>query len=323
MKNIIKSLFVCVFVSAVMTSCAENENIIDQVIEGTVVGGGSLRTITPITSPTIQLGNATARFAVNIEIQDKNNGADTEKIEVYAAFKDNSTANGSNPRAELLLKTIASSEFLLGTRGLLQTTVSATIAELKTRLNLTDAQFTGGDQFTIRLVTFLKDGRTFTNTNSNSVIVGGSYFNSPFLYNVNVVCPISENLAGTHTYVSTNMRRGPSAAGVACGGTVTGTVTWTATDTPGVYRTSDHSFGMFGGSCWGDNPATSATARVTWFCKSLIASGGDQYGDSYTYTITSATASAITLNWISTYNDRGTVVLTRQGGAPWPAIFIQ
>lgn len=321
MKNIIARFVICFFTLSTLFSCAENDNIVDQVIEGTVIGGGSLRTITPITSSTIILGSPTARFAVNLEVQDKNNGADTEKIDVFASFKDNSTTNGANPRTELLLKTIPSSAFVPGTRGLLQATVIATIAELKARLNLTDAQFTGGDQFVIRLVTVLKDGRTFTNTNSNSVIVGGSYFSSPFLYNVNVVCPITENLAGTHTYVSTNMRRGPSAAGVACGGTVTGSVTWTATATPGVYSTSDHSFGMFGSSCWGDTPATSSTARVTWFCKNLIASGGDQYGDTYTYTITASSGSTITLNWISTYNDRGTVVITRQGGAAWPTIF--
>jgi hypothetical protein len=55
------------------------------------------------------------------------------------------------------------------------------------------------------------------------------------LYNANVVCPITESLAGTHTFVTSNMK----AAGVACGTTVTGSVVFGATATPGVYTISD------------------------------------------------------------------------------------
>jgi hypothetical protein len=84
------------------------------------------------------------------------------------------------------------------------------------------------------------------------------------LYNANVVCPITESLAGTHTFVTSNMK----AAGVACGTTVTGSVVFGAT-APGVYTISDLSLGMFGSSCYGDNPAFSASSRVTWFCNNL------------------------------------------------------
>jgi hypothetical protein len=58
------------------------------------------------------------------------------------------------------------------------------------------------------------------------------------------------------------------AAGVACGTTVTGSVVFGAT-APGVYTISDLSLGMFGSSCYGDNPAFSASSRVTWFCNNL------------------------------------------------------
>jgi hypothetical protein len=64
-------------------------------------------------------------------------------------------------------------------------------------------------------------------------------------------------------------------------GTVTGTVTFGAT-TPGVYTTTDLGFGQFGSTCWGDSPATSAGARVRWFCNNLVTGGGDQYGDTHT-----------------------------------------
>jgi hypothetical protein len=74
---------------------------------------------------------------------------------------------------------------------------------------------------------------------------------------------------------------------------------------------------MFGSSCYGDNPAFSASSKWLGFV-TTVASGTDQYGDSYTYTITSA-GPTITLNWRSTYNDSGTTTITRQGGANWPA----
>lgn len=317
MKKIINSLCVLIF-SIFLISCSEGENPIDYVLENTTNGGGSLRTI-KVDNPSIAVGDPNAKFQVTLEVQDKNKGQDTERIDVYIKFTDNSTGNGSNPKTEVLLKSIPASAFTVGTRELPFAVVSVTIAELKAKFGLTDPQYTGGDQFVIRLAIVLKDGRTFSRANSNANIVGGAYFSSPFQYNANVVCPITESLAGTHTFTTSNMK----AAGIACGSSVSGTVVFGSTATPGVYTISDLSFGMFGSSCYGDSPAFSASSKVTWFCNNLIASGTDQYGDSYTYTITAASGPTITLNWRSTYNDSGTTVLTRQGGANWPAIFMR
>lgn len=317
MKKIINSLSVLILTVSLF-SCSEGDNPIDYVLDNTVIGGGTLRTVN-VDNPSIALGDVNAKFQVTLEVQDKNNGKDTDKIDVYVSFKDNSTANGSNPKAETLLKSIPSSAFTSGVRELPYAIVAVTVSELKTKLGLTDLQFTGADQFVIRLVQVLKDGRTFTRANSNTNIIGGAYFASPFQYNANVVCPISENLAGRHTFVTSNMKAG--SAGTPCGTTVTGTVIFGATATPGVYTISDLSFGQFGSVCWSDNPAFSSSSRVTWFCNNLVASGVDQYGDEFTYTITAAAGNRITLNWRSTYNDSGTTVLTREGGANWPNIF--
>jgi len=313
----------CLFIaSAFYVSCSESDNVADQVLDNTVYGGGNLRTVTPITSPNIQLGNATANFSVNVEVQDLQNGQGTEKIDVYVSFIDNNPADGNNTKVEGFLKSIPASAFVPGTRELPHATIAVTLNEFKTRLVLTNAQFTGGDQFRVRLAQVLKDGRVFTNTNAAPPILGGAYFNSPFLYNANVVCPITESLAGVHSYSSTNMRRGTGTApGSLCAGVRTGTVTWTALPLAGDYSTNDYSFGMFA-YCWGDSPATSAGARLTWFCNKLVAKGTDQYGDAYTYTLTSAAVggTTITLNWINTYFDSGTTTITRAGGANWPAI---
>lgn len=317
MKKIINSLSVLILAVSLF-ACSEGDNPIDYVLDNTTNGGGALRTVKVI-SPSISLGDAAGKFQVSLEVQDKNNGQDTDKIEVYVSFKDNSTANGSNPKPEALLKSIPASSFVAGTRELPFADVTVTITELQTKLGLTASQYTGGDQFIIRLAQVLKDGRVFTRANSNSNVVGGAYFASPFQYSVNVVCPITESLAGKHTYVTTNMKRGQ--AGTPCGSTVTGTVTFGETTTPGVYSITDMSFGLQESVCWNDDPGYSESSIVTWFCNNLVSGGVDKYGDSYTYTITSCSGNQMTISWKNTYNDSATTVLTREGGANWPAIF--
>jgi hypothetical protein len=317
MKKIFKLLSV-VLLTVVVFSCTEGDNPVDTVLNGTVIGGGSLRTIT-IVSPTIALGDPAGKFQVTLEVQDAQNGAATDKIDVYASFKDNNAADGNNTKAEKIVKSIPSTAFVAGTREMPFANVTVTTAELKTILGLTDSQFTGGDQFVIRLASVLKDGRVFTRANANSTVIGGAYFSSPFQYNANVVCPITESLAGTHTYVTSNMKAGT--AGTPCGSTVSGSVVFGATATSGVYSISDMSFGLQGSVCWNDDPAYSASSSVTWFCNNLVSGGVDKYGDSYIYTITSCSGSKMTINWKNSYNDSGTTVLTRQGGANWPTIF--
>jgi hypothetical protein len=316
MKKIFKSLSILIL-TVLVFSCTEGDNPIDTVLND-VTSGAALRTV-QIASPAIALGDPTGKFEVKLEVQDAQNGAATDKIDVYASFKDNNIADGNNTKVEKIIKSIPSTSFVAGTRELPFANVVVTTAELKTTLGLTDSQFTGGDQFVIRLAQVLKDGRVFTRANSNSNVVGGAYFSSPFQYNANVVCPITESLAGTHTYVTSNMKAGT--AGTPCGSTVSGSVVFGATATAGVYTISDMSFGLQGSVCWSDDPAYSASSRVTWFCSNLVSSGVDKYGDSYTYRITSCAGNRMTITWVNTYNDSATTVLTRAGGANWPAIF--
>jgi hypothetical protein len=64
-------------------------------------------------------------------------------------------------------------------------------------------------------------------------------------------------------------------------GTVTGTVTFGYSNTGVLLQRILDGFGHLD-RLWGDSPATSAGARVRWFCN-LVTGGGDQYGDTYTY----------------------------------------
>lgn len=135
--------------------------------------------------------------------------------------------------------------------------------------------------------------------------------------NIYVSCA-TESLSGTHTYSTYNMGQGTGSGTNPVPNTAQGSVTWANTATPGIYTTTDLSFGQFG-SVWNDNPANSASARIVWSCDDgLTTSGVDQYGDTFTYDVISIEGSVMTINFSNTYGDAGTVELTRSGGADWP-----
>lgn len=186
MKKIFKSL-TTVLLAVTLFSCTEGDTPIDTVLND-VTSGAALRTVS-LSNPGFTTGDASAKIQMTLEVQDPNNGQDTDKIDVYVTFLDKTPSNGNNPKSEVLLKSIPSSAFVAGKRELPYTDLTITIAEFKAKFGLTDAQFTGGDQFVVRLAQVLKDGRVFTRANSNSNIVGGAYFSSPFQYTVDVKCP--------------------------------------------------------------------------------------------------------------------------------------
>lgn len=132
-------------------------------------------------------------------------------------------------------------------------------------------------------------------------------------------CPYTESIAGAHTYFSYNLLRGQS-ANPNCTATPTGTVTWTATATPGLYSTSDMAFGMYQ-NCWNvPAGAVSATSRVEWICNNIRSLGVDQYGDDFTYTVVSVAGNKMIIDWTNAYGDSGTAEITRAGGVDWPAV---
>lgn len=152
-------------------------------------------------------------------------------------------------------------------------------------------------------------GQSFTADNLNGDLVNPG-MRQAFTFSISTVCP--SDLAGTFDYVHRNMRAG----GQECPGETTGTVTWTE-DSEGSYTLSDASFGLFG-NCYGDDPAIGP--RLSDACDVISLSGSDQYGDSYTYSVVAVDGPTLTLQWNNTYNDGGTVTLTRQDGKNWPRL---
>ncbi len=125
------------------------------------------------------------------------------------------------------------------------------------------------------------------------------------------------DLGGTYNYVSTNFQ---AITGNCPTDPVTGTVTWTDQG-GGVYLTSDLGFGQYGTTCWNDAPATSGNAKFSDVCNKITSAGTDQYGLTYTYTITAVNGPNLSISWFNDYQDSGDVVLTRTDGKDWPPLY--
>ncbi len=190
-------------------------------------------------------------------------------------------------------------------------TVAITAAQVAAALSRTAADFEVGDGFSLTLPINTADGRRLT------VALNSDLCNEPAQPSFggcgvawSVACP--SNLGGSISYVHTNL----VAAGASCAsGPLTGSVTWTDQG-GGTYVPSDLSFGQFA-ECYSDEPAT-GSGRISDVCNVISTPGEDQYGDSYTYTIVNITGSSMTIDWVNTFDDGGTVVLTRDDGEDWP-----
>lgn len=172
--------------------CDEGDTVVDDVVANTT-RGAALRTIN-IISNDLPIGVADAGFAVDLEIQDGEEGALVSTIDVFIAFRDNTVETGAEDLdvAEGLFTTISSDTFEPGPFGLPRTSFSASLTEMLTFTGVAESDLFGGDQFQIRFELVFSDGRTFSSTNSNPGNLGGSFFISPFLYFPTVSCPIPE-----------------------------------------------------------------------------------------------------------------------------------
>jgi hypothetical protein len=169
------------------------------------------------------------------------------------------------------------------------------------------APFVAGDSFQLKWIIYAADGRKF---DSWSPSVCTEFPGSNCNYGWGVVC-LSE-LSGAFTYTTTAMTRG----GSPFAGTLNGNGTLTE-GSEGSYSLTDFSFGLFAAG-YGDNPAKGSLV-FSDACNFISVKGVDQYGDSYTYTILNVAGNAMTIQWLNTYGDGGTSVLTRTTGT-WPAL---
>lgn len=200
MKKYINKYVILSFIGLfLVASCDEGDAVVDDVVANTT-RGAALRTIEVLSSE-LPIGVADAAFAVDLEIQDEEEGALVSTIDVFVAFRDNTVETGAEDLdvAEALFATISSDTFEPGPFGLPRTSFSAGLTELLAFTGVSEGDLFGGDQFQIRFELVFSDGRTFSSTNSNPGNLGGSFFSSPFLYFPTIICPVPEG-AFTGTY---------------------------------------------------------------------------------------------------------------------------
>jgi len=207
-KYINKYIISCLAGMALLfVACEDGETVFDEIVSEET-RGAVLRTIS-IDESEVLYDVATSSiigggFTVTLEAQDEEDGDLLSSVDVYYAFVDNTDEAGTdNDLDEIFVETIPASAFSIGEFGLPRTTYSVTADQLQTALGIANSQIFGGDQFTVRFEMILTDGRTYSFAN-NSGTLTGAFYNSPFLYNVNIVCAPSQPTAGTWTVNTTD-----------------------------------------------------------------------------------------------------------------------
>jgi len=184
MKKIIYLLsFVTVFLA-----CTESDNTIDFVYEN-IQKGAVIRTISSGGEYNFY-DPANSIFSATIEEHDAENGGLMQNVEVYVSL---------NGGSEALLKTLQPGDFTTGPKGLPRTDLSVSLAESANALGLASTDYTGGDAINIRLQLNLTDGRSFSSGDITGSMTG-SYFASPFAYNMVIKCIPLSAVPGIYTF---------------------------------------------------------------------------------------------------------------------------
>ena len=344
MKYNINKIAILTLVTVLGLSCESDDKIVDTILEE-VGTGAILRTIDEtnnlVYNDDTDSFDSGSDFVLVIEEQDEEEGALLESVDVFVAFDDNSTDLNDQSTSEVLLESLTAADFETGSRGLPQTTLTYTSDELISTTGIDESLIIGRDRFEFRLVLTLTNGEVFSNNDVGGPVSGGSFFAAPFEYFPVIACSITEDLSGTHTYVTTMAVSAPGAGGMCSGTPITGSVTWTtATDdgdlVPGSYVSTDMSFGQYEDCYTNRGPAAGEEIVIVWDCTDLVPDGeifldsdgvvtpNDDDSDeefTYSYTITNVTGPVMTIDFSSSSGDRGTVAITREGGVDWPVIF--
>ena len=273
--------------------------------------GAYLRTISRTSTTFNFFDLAASKFALTLEAVDNEDGATVQTVEIRVRHRRLIPGVGLEytPANDVIVKTLQASDFQPNSDSrFLRTSFEVTASETITAVGLTPAEIEGGDVFEFRLVLNDKFGRRFSSDNVTTNVAGAPFYASPFQYPVSVVCP--SDLAGTYQFDHLE---------TFCGKTFSGSTTWTAVaSTAGAYTVSDGTFGSWN-ACYPDTWG-SGNVRISDACGTLTMSGTDKYGDSYSMTVLSATATTLTFEWVNTYGEFGTVAVKSNTGKPWPAL---
>jgi len=197
----LKYSYIVALIALFTVGCSDSDEVFDQITDE-VTRGAILRTVN-VLSNSVAINSSTnvlesdGFFGVVLEYQDDEDGALLSQMDVFVGYIDNTDDGVDNSRGDVLVESVTPDQFGVSENNLPLIEYNITAQEMQTAVELSNDQLgLGGDRFAVRFEVVLTDGRSFSN-DDNSGTITGSYFASPFLYNVNVVCAPSMPTAGT------------------------------------------------------------------------------------------------------------------------------
>lgn len=148
---------------------------------------------------------SSSAYDFDVEFVDEQQGDLVSTYTIYVSYKP-SPFSSTPAVAEVLYLTKDSGEFTETDRGFKGTNVRAPLADVASKLGLSEGDLGGADVFNFRSEIILQDGSVFQFSNSSSA-VNGSAFQGHFNFSVKLSCPLSDDKfvgAYTLTHITTD-----------------------------------------------------------------------------------------------------------------------
>ena len=231
----ILKVYIVLALCSLALACSEDDKVTVRIQE-TIERGAILRTVSTAGASWDVL-DPTSEVTIILEEQDDHDGALLEEVRVFADITDNTEGNSIDP-SETQLATIPASAFATGPNGLPRTTFTTTLGDVGAALGINQGDYNCGDQVNLRMELALTDGRTFSAPSAGATVSGGSFFSSPFRYNISLIAPLPDDDLYTGQYELTTV-------------------------TPGIYGVSDYADGIY--TVESVNNTTKVIRNVTTF----------------------------------------------------------
>lgn len=191
-----------IYICFLCVQCTDGNKAIETVMEE-VERGAVLRNI-DFNNIVFDINDLQSTYSIVLEEMDIEEGGLLKEVDVFIQFVDRTTSTANLTSQESLLMSIPKSDFEVGPFGLFRTTMNFSFEEALSATGLTQTQAECKDQFEIRLVLNLTDGRSFdTPTASASILTDDCFFKSPYRYSIPIVNPIEEQLfTGNYLYTT-------------------------------------------------------------------------------------------------------------------------
>ena len=173
-KIVLKLMLVALTVGFV--SCQDGDNSIDELFANTQTGA-FVRTLEEIKDE-VNLNDPADAYAIRVEVQDEQFGDLFQSLDVYVIF------DGDITTPEALLATYTPGDATNSDNDLPELLLTSTFAELASAAGVPQGDVMNNDDFDLRLVLNLTDGRSYTDSDVNGNVSGGQYFQSPMAYGI-------------------------------------------------------------------------------------------------------------------------------------------